>query len=99
MKIKLTELSAMAAPTLSPLIQYAALLALTALLNPYTLFGRDSGIYWASAFLVPIGFACLSCLARSVRRSARNHSELVSSFIRWSLIVQVLVLSFQWADA
>lgn len=98
MKIRIPGFNAIAAPTLSPLIRYVALLALTALANPFTLFGRDSGSYWASAFLAPLLIAGLCCCALLWKRSVYAHDEVSSLFIRLSLIVQVLILSFQWMD-
>ena len=72
------------------LARHIALLALIALCNPYTLFGRDPDrSYWLAAFLVPLLLAGLLVLA-SARRSG--------PFARLSWQLLALVLALQWID-
>lgn len=69
-----------------------ALLALIALLNPYTLFGRDPGRqYWLAAFLLPLLLAATLALAL-------RHRPNKPCFARIGWQASALVLLLQWAD-
>ncbi|MFT3664910.1 hypothetical protein [Piscinibacter sp.] len=77
-----------------------ALLAITALLNPYTLFLRDAGlVHWVAAFLIPCGgsLAAEACL-RWLRRGAARAGDLAAALSAKAFALQAVLLCFQWAD-
>lgn len=75
------------------LARQIALLALAALANPYTLFGRDPGHYWLAAFALPLLLAGLWVLFGPVAAGAR-----LPRLARLSRELTLLVLILQWAD-
>lgn len=86
------------APARLRLAQHLTLLALVALCNPYTLFGRDDGRYWAAAFVLPLAMAAvyrgLHALGRAIGRIQRS----APPFIQLCALLQLLSLLIQWVD-
>ena len=80
--------------TLPRLARQLCLLGLAALLNPYTLFGRDPGHYWLAAFGLPLLLAGLWVGLRPADGGPR-----LQRLTRLSRELLLLVLVLQWADA
>lgn len=76
------------------------LLAITALLNPYTLFLRDAELaHWAAAFLIPCGGSLAAeASLRWWKRGAARAEEWAAAFSAKAFALQAVVLCFQWAD-
>lgn len=94
-----TGIQVLVAPARLRLAQQLTLLATVALCNPYTLFGRDDGQYWAAAFLLPLALAAtyrgLHALAGAAGLGAQRP---VMAFMRLSAMLQLLSLLIQWVD-
>jgi hypothetical protein len=73
------------APAVPGLLRHAGGLALGALFNPYTLFGRDDGAYWLGCFVLPLALSLLGMLAA--------RPALCSGW-PWLALIQLLL----WAD-
>ncbi len=86
--------------SLLPLGRRIALHAMTALLNPYTLFLRDAELaHWAAAFLLPWGGALIvEAWLGWRRRGAARIDAWVEALSAKAFALQAVVLCFQWAD-
>lgn len=94
-----TGFQVLVAPARLRLAQQLTLLALVALCNPYTLFGRDDGQYWAAAFVLPLALAAtyrgLHALAAAAGLGGRRPAM---PFMRLTAMLQLLSLLVQWVD-
>ncbi|MCU7376463.1 hypothetical protein PEC18_38340 [Paucibacter sp. O1-1] len=80
------------------LAQQLTLLALVALCNPYTLFGRDDGQYWAAAFVLPLALAATYRGLHALAAAAGLGRRPAMPFIPLSAMLQLLSLLVQWVD-
>ncbi|MDC6169244.1 hypothetical protein [Paucibacter sp. XJ19-41] len=93
-----TGIQVLVAPARLRLAQQLTLLAAVALCNPYTLFGRDDGQYWAAAFVLPLALAATYRGLHALAGAAGLGQRPVMPFMRLSAMLQLLSLLIQWVD-
>ncbi len=93
-----TGIQILVAPARLRLAQQLTLLALVALCNPYTLFGRDDGQYWAAAFVLPLALAATYCGLHALAGAAGLGRRPAMPFMPLSAMLLLLSLLIQWVD-
>ncbi|WP_349745039.1 hypothetical protein [Roseateles cavernae] len=93
-----TGIQILVAPARLRLAQQLTLLALVALCNPYTLFGRDDGQYWAAAFVLPLALAATYRGLHALAAAAGLGRRPAMPFMPLSAMLLLLSLLIQWVD-
>ncbi|MEF7617551.1 hypothetical protein V4F39_26815 [Aquincola sp. MAHUQ-54] len=76
--------------------RHCCAMAAVAVLNPYTLFGRDTGTFWLAAFVLPVLLSAAYAIGRRGPRAPT--SAAAKRFVQAGLPLVAVVLMLQWAD-